>query len=98
MSLNNQHPSYLGNALIGACIAILLSIPLSSYIASFLGDTYLVRVWIYGLFLLWVISGAITIFFRTFKSESQKISCRFILLWFISVWIWPLLIFLEKKR
>jgi len=53
---------------------------------------------VYGLILLWVIAGAIAIFFKTYKSESQKISLRFIFLWFLSVWLWPILIQFGKNR
>ena len=98
MSLQNNSPSYLGNALIGAFCAILLSVPTSALLARFLGDTYLVRVWVYSGFLLWVIAGAMTIFFRTYKGEKNHLSIRFITLWFISVWFWPLLICFGKKR
>lgn len=98
MSINNQVPSFLGNALVGACCAILISVPLSAYFASFLGDTYLVRVWVYSGFLMWVIAGAMTIFFRTYKGEKNQLSIRFIVLWFFSVWLWPLLICFGKKR
>ena len=98
MSLNDHSPTFLGNALIGACCAILISVPLSAYLASFLGDTYLVRVWVYGGFLMWVIAGAITIFFRTYKGEKNQLSIRFIVLWFFSIWLWPLLICFGNKR
>ena len=98
MSINNHTPSFLGNALIGACCAILLSVPLSAYLASFLGDSYLIRVWVYGGFLLWVIAGAISIFFRTYRAETSQLSIRFIVLWFFSVWLWPILIYVGTKR
>ena len=98
MSINNHTPSFLGNALIGACCAILLSVPLSAYLASFLGDSYLIRVWVYGGFLLWVIAGAISIFFRTYRAETSQLSIRFIVLWFFSVWLWPILICVGTKR
>ncbi len=98
MSLKNTTPPFLGNALIGACCALLISIPLAAYIASLMGDTYLIRVWIYGAFLLWVVTGAITIFFRTYKAEKNSISLRFIVLWFFSIWLWPLLLLVGKKR
>ena len=84
----NNRP-FLGNALIGACLAVFTSVPLSAYFASFLGDSYTTRVLIYGVTLLWVISGAITIFFKTYKSEGSKISIRFIFLWFLSGFISP---------
>ena len=98
MSLKNTEPTFLGNALIGACCAIGASVPLSAYIASFIGETYQIRVWVYGLTLLWVISGAITIFFKTYRSEHKGLSLRFIFLWFFSVWLWPLLIIFGQKR
>ena len=98
MSINNNTPTFLGNALIGACVAILLSVPASAFLASFLGDTYLIRVCVYCGFLVWVIAGAVTIFFRTYKGEKNHLSIRFIILWFFSVWLWPLLIIFAKKR
>lgn len=98
MSLKSNEPSFFGNALIGACCAIGTSVPISAYIADFLGNTYLVRVFVYGLILLWVICGAIAIFFKTYKAERKKLSIKFIALWFLSVWLWPLLLFLGKNR
>lgn len=98
MSLKNDESSFFGNALIGACCAIATSVPVSAYIAAFLGDTYLVRVIVYGLTLLWVICGAIAIFFKTYKVERKKLSIKFMLLWFISVWLWPLLLLAGKSR
>lgn len=98
MSFKSNTPNFMGNALIGACCAIISSVPLSAYIASFVGDSYNTRVIVYGLILLWVIAGAIAIFFKTYKNESQKISLRFIFLWFLSVWLWPILIQFGKDR
>ena len=98
MSEHSQFPSFFGNALIGACCAIALSVPVSAYLAAFLGDTYKVRVMVYGVILLWVICGAISIFFKTYKNETKKLSLRFIILWFFSVWLWPLLLIFGKNR
>ncbi len=98
MSLKNTEPSFFGNALIGACCAIGTSVPVSAYLAAFIGDSYQVRVIVYGLILLWVISGAITIFFKTYRAETRGISIRFIVLWFFSVWLWPLLLCFGSKR
>ncbi len=98
MSLKDNESPFFGNALIGACCAIAASVPVSAYVASFIGDSYEVRVMVYGAILLWVISGAITIFFKTYKSEKKRLSLRFILLWFASVWLWPLLVFLGQSR
>lgn len=98
MSLKNSEPSFFGNALIGACCAVGTSVPVSAYLAAFIGDSYQVRVIVYGLILLWVISGAITIFFKTYRAETRGISIRFIVLWFFSVWLWPLLLCFGSKR
>lgn len=98
MSLKNNEPSFFGNALIGACCAIGTSVPLSAFIASFIGDSYQIRVIVYGLILIWVISGAIAIFFKTYRSEKKRLSIRFIFLWFLSVWLWPLLLLFGKNR
>ena len=98
MPFQNDEHSFFGNALIGACCAIGASVPLSAYIASFIGDSYEIRVWVYGLTLLWVISGAITIFFKTYRSEKKALSVRFMFLWFLSVWLWPLLLVFGHKR
>ena len=73
MSLKDNESPFFGNALIGACCAIAASVPVSAYVASFIGDSYEVRVMVYGAILLWVISGAITIFFKTYKSEKKRL-------------------------
>ena len=98
MSLYNTEPTFFGNALIGACCAIAASVPLSAYLAAFIGDSYQTRVFVYGIILLWVISGAITIFFKTYKAEKKSLSIRFIVLWFFSVWLWPLLLIFGRNR
>ena len=94
----SENKTFFGNALIGACLAILTSVPVSAYIAGFIGDDYQTRVLIYGGFLLWVISGAICIFFRTYKGEKNSLSLRFVILWFFSVWLWPILLWVTKDR
>ena len=35
--------------------------------------------------------GAILVYLKTWKAEKQPLSLRLILLWFLSVWMWPLL-------
>lgn len=93
-----MHKNFFGNALIGACTAVLLSIPLAAQCAFWAGDNYNTRVIIYSIFLLWIICGAVSIFLRTFKNEKSKFSIKFVLLWFLSVWLWPLLLLCGTKR
>ncbi len=91
---------FWGNALLGACLAVFASVFASAYLAAALGDTYNVRCAVYAACLVWVIAGAVTIFTKTWKNETQSFSLRFVLIWFFSVWLWPLLVAagLLKKR
>ena len=81
-----------GSALAGACIAVVLSVPAAAFAASLLGDTYRVRALIYCGFLFWAVAGAVVVYLRTWRSEREPLSATRILLWFASVWLWPLLL------
>lgn len=95
MSLKDPYKSpgsIFGAPLIGACLSVVCSVFVSSYAASLFGDTYQDRALIYIGFLLWTIAGAVTIFIKTYQKPAQRITARYILLWFASSWLWPLLI------
>lgn len=94
----NQKPTFGANSLIGACIALLISLPIASLIGAYFGSTYNYRVLIYCCILGWNIVGALTIFIRTYKNESSSLSFRFIILWTLSIWLWPLLIMYGQRR
>lgn len=107
MSLVPQKPNrtphkpkgaFFGPALAGACLAVVMSVPAAAYTAAFLGNTYEKRAMIYGFFLLWAVIGAVVIFWKTYQSETQALSFRRILLWFISAWLWPLLLTAGRRR
>lgn len=83
--------SVFGPALAGACIAVVLSVPAAALTAAVFGSTYKIRALIYCTFLLWAVIGAILVYLKTWKAEKQPLSLRLILLWFLSVWMWPLL-------
>lgn len=89
---------FFGPALIGACLAVVLSVPAAAFVAAAVGDTYEVRATVYGLFLGWAFIGAICIFIRTFRAERKPVTIGRIALWFASVWLWPLLLLLPKKK
>lgn len=93
-----------GSSLLGACLAIIVSVPLTAWLGSQFADTYNTRVAIYGGLLLWVIVGAVSIFQVT-KNSNSPFSTRQTLLWFISTWLWPIPLLMwffsqnkEKKR
>lgn len=52
---------FFGPALIGACLAVVLSVPVAAYVAAIIGDTYEVRATVYGLFIGWAFIGAVCI-------------------------------------
>ena len=96
-SMSLQHPNpergtFFGPALIGACLGIILSIPIAAYCAAWLGDTYHRRALIYCAFLLWCVVGAIIVFRKTYRAEKQRLSLIKIIQWCLSLWLWPLLI------
>lgn len=92
MSLPTKRNSFFGAALLGACLAVVASIPASAFLAAAFGDTYNSRVLIYGGLLLWVVVGAISIFILTKDAEEKPMTIGQILLWFVSAWLWPLLV------
>lgn len=92
MSLPSSNGGFLGPALAGACIAVILSVPAAAWTARLIGDTYEVRATVYCCFLLWVVCGAVCVFMRTWRGEQGQLSLGKIVLWFASVWLWPLLL------
>lgn len=92
MSLHPSNGNFLGPALAGACIAVVLSVPTAAWTARIIGDTYEVRAIVYCSFLLWVVCGAIYVFVQTWRGEQGQLSFGKIILWFASVWLWPLLL------
>lgn len=104
MSLMPQQPKksgpsgqFFGPALVGACLAVVLSVPAAAYTAAWIGDTYTKRALIYSAFLLWAFCGAAVIFAKTFRQEIKPLSLGRIFLWFASAWLWPLLLLAREK-
>lgn len=89
MSLH-QKKSFFGAPLAGVCLAIVVSVPLSACLASFCGDTYNMRVTVYGGLLLWIVIGAVSVFFLSQNSQRCALNFRWFFLWFISTWLWPI--------
>ena len=94
-TMSLQHPnkgSFFGPALVGACLGVVLCVPMAAYCAAWLGDTYQRRALIYCGFLLWCVIGAVVVFRKTYRSETQRPTFGKILQWCLSLWLWPLLI------
>ncbi|MFU0842100.1 MAG: hypothetical protein ACFWTZ_05755 [Burkholderia sp.] len=83
---------FFGPALAGACLGVILCIPIAAYTAAWLGDTYERRALVYCVLLLWCVAGAVTIFAKTWRAPQQRLTLGRILLWCVSLWLWPLLL------
>lgn len=95
MSLNKQnhvHPN-----LLGASVGVLIALPIASLLAYFFGNDYESRTTVYIVTLCWSIIGAICIFIFL-KNTSKKLTLKALLIWTISIWLWPLLILSNLKK
>jgi MFS family permease len=92
----------LRHALSGVAIAVLLSVLLAalagSALAPLFGDTYGTRVTIYSVLLLYVVVGAVVLFTKVARHETQPLSAARVLRWLTSLWVWPLLLLAGKKK
>jgi len=86
----------LRHALVGLGLALLLSVPLAALIARGVGDliadSYAWRAGLYSGMLAHVVLGAVVLFTRVARHESRPIRPLRVLLWLISLWLWPLLL------
>ncbi len=91
MSLKQNKKTLIGPALVGSCLAVVISVPVAAYLGSIFGDSYNMRALIYCGLLFWAVAGAIVIYLITRQAEEKNMSSGYILLWFVSAWLWPLL-------
>jgi hypothetical protein len=84
------------HALAGVGIALLLSVFAAALAGRVLGDafgdSYGLRVTIYGLLLLYVVVGAGVLFAKVARHETRPLSFGRVATWFASLWLWPLLL------
>lgn len=91
----------LRHALAGLGLALALSVPTAAVAGRLLGDAfggdYGARVTVYGLLLLHVVVGAGVLFVKVAQHETRPLSAGRVLTWFMSLWLWPLLLLARKK-
>ncbi len=100
MSMRPSHQSGIRFCvLLGIALAVGISVPITAYVGSLFGDTYNQRVMIYGGQLLWLVAGSFCVAFITRGAVERPANFGFLLLCFISVWLWPLvlLMWLAKR-
>lgn len=102
MSMENDPLWRLRHALAGMGLALLASVFVAAFagrvLGSLLGDTYGARVTIYGLLLLYVVIGAVVLFLRVARHETRPVSVGRVLRWLASLWLWPALWLLTRRR
>lgn len=104
MSNDNDPLWRLRHALVGLCLALLLSVLVAAVAGRLLGpwfgDDYNARLTVYGLLLLYVVVGAVLLLVRVAAQESQPVSAGRVLRWLLSLWLWPalLLLLLRARR
>jgi hypothetical protein len=86
----------LRHALAGVALALLLSVFLAALagrvVGDLFGDSYGVRVALYGTLLLYVVVGAGVLFAKVARYETRPLSVSRLLRWLASLWLWPLLL------
>jgi hypothetical protein len=90
------------HALIGMGLALLASVFVAAFAGRLLGelfgDSYNTRLTIYLVLLLYVIVGAVVLFIRVAQHETQPVSTGRVLRWLLSLWLWPALLLLTRRR
>lgn len=100
--MNDNDPLWkLRHALIGMSLALLLSVLAAALAGRVLGDLwggdYGSRVMVYSLLLLYVVVGAVVLFVKVARHETRPVSAGRVLTWFLSLWLWPLLLLAVRK-
>lgn len=97
MSLKRKNNLIFGPALVGALLAVAISVPLAAVLGGQFGDTYGQRAAVYLGLLGWVVIGAVSVFLATWKNQPKALSAHLICLWFVSTWLWPIPLFMWWK-
>ncbi len=94
--LDNDPLWKLRHALAGLALALLASVFIAALagrmVGDLFGDSYNVRVTVYGLLLLYVVAGTAVLFAKVARHETRPLSPGRVLLWIVSLWTWPLLL------
>ncbi len=91
----------LRHALAGVALALLAAVLSSAVLGRLLGDllggTYAWRVGTYAAILLYVVVGAMVLFAKVARHETKPLGAGRVVLWYVSLWLWPLLLARAKR-
>lgn len=92
----------LRHAIAGVALALLLAVlaaaAAGSALAGLFGGGYGSRVAAYGALLVYVVAGAVVLFARVAAHETRPLSAPRVGLWFISLWLWPVLLLKGRSQ
>jgi 4-amino-4-deoxy-L-arabinose transferase-like glycosyltransferase len=92
----------LRHALVGLAVALLLSVPIAALVGRWAGDAlggdYATRVAVYGVLLLYVLVGAVVLFVRVAQHEKRPLGVQRLMVWLVSLWLWPALFAAAPRR
>jgi hypothetical protein len=86
-----------GAPLAAVLIAIIVSMMLAATVAGQLEADYQTRAVVYTAAVLWVLAGAAVLFLLAHRGESGRLSVGRVLLWTISIWLWPLFLLWRQR-
>ncbi len=91
----------LRHAIAGVGLALLIAVLAAAMAGAALGDLfgggYGTRVAVYCALLLYVVLGAGVLFVKVAQHETAPLSARRVVMWFVSLWLWPLLLASRRK-
>lgn len=91
----------LRHALAGLALALLAALLLAALIGRWLGDAfggdYDLRLGIYLVLLAYVVTGAVVLFIRAARYETQPLRVGRVLRWLASLWLWPVLLLAASR-
>jgi hypothetical protein len=92
----------LRHAITGVALALLLAVLTAALAGAWLGDqwvnpSYGARVAAYAALLAYVVVGAGVLFAKLARHETRPVSAQRVFLWWLSLWLWPLLLVARRK-
>jgi len=82
----------MGGVLVAVLLSFVLSVLLAALIASQVPGNYSVRAYAYLGFVAWILVGSVLLFRVTVRAASGPFTVRVLVMWMISIWLWPLLV------
>jgi putative Ca2+/H+ antiporter (TMEM165/GDT1 family) len=98
-----EDPLYkMRHALAGVALALIASVLVAAlagaFIGDLVGDSYTARATAYGILLLYVVVGGVVLFVKVARHETRPLTPGRVGLWLASVWTWPLLLLVARRR